>query len=96
MSEIELVVIKQRSKDNATGAATVLEKMAHKFLPCSVRYIGAVTLAEDMDAPITVSSTLLPRPRSDVDMTAVKEITRHLIVSAGLQKKREAYVEKRL
>jgi hypothetical protein len=46
--EIDLVVFQESPTDNATGAAMVMEKMARRFLSCSIRFLGAIPIAEDM------------------------------------------------
>ena len=96
MAEIELVVIKQKATDNAAGAAAVLEEMARRFLSCSVRFIGAVTLPDDIDAFGAFSLTPSPQALPDAATAAVKEVARHLIVSGGSRKKRKPHAEKRL
>jgi MinD-like ATPase involved in chromosome partitioning or flagellar assembly len=94
ISEVELVVIKECSTDNAAGAAVVLEKMARRFLPCSVRFVGAVTLAADIDALGALSSMPPLQALPDGAAAEIRDVARNLIVSGGSQKKRRPHVEK--
>lgn len=96
ISEIDLVCIKQQPTDNAAGAAIVIEKMASKFLPCSVHFAGAVTLSDGIDASGAFSLTPSPQALPDAAVAAVKEIARHLIVSGDSREKRKPHVEKRI
>lgn len=96
LSEIELVVVKRHSADNAKGAVAVLEGMARKFLSCSVRFIGAVTVPDDMDVCGVPTQAPFHQARPDASAAGVKEIACHLILSGGLRKKKVLHAEKRI
>lgn len=86
LAEIEFVVINQQPTDNAVGAATVLEKMARRFLPCSVRFIGTATLPTDVGASGVLSSTPQNQTLPGITKATVEKIARYLIVS-GMKRK---------
>lgn len=82
---IELVVFKNQSADEATGAATVLEKMTRKFLTCSTRLAGTIPFYADIAAVDNCLPAITFKKIPQNADAAAREITSDLIRSDGLR-----------